>query len=159
MSHALCLLNKVLISLPHIEPRVLCINASADVSSAYIALMNCIFSAQKRSVCMDACVLTDKDSLLLQQASRLTRGIYSKPVNLRGLAQHLLMTFLAARSVRKHLCLPTSHKVDFRASCFCHQRPVDIGLVCPVCLSIFCEQSPSCKTCGCVCSPPLSSVC
>ena len=67
MSHALCLLNKVLVgSLPHIEPRVLCLNASADVTSAYIPLKNCIFSAQKRSVCIDACVLTPQDSLLLQ---------------------------------------------------------------------------------------------
>eukprot|EP01084_Bolivina_argentea_P190049 326710_1 len=149
LSHALCILNKVLIKdLPHIQPRVLCIYASNDISSQYIPIMNCIFSAQKRNILIDSCVLTTKDSLFLQQSSYLTGGIYSKPSHIKGLAQHLLMTFLASKSVRTHLSLPITQKVDFRASCFCHQKPVNIGVVCPVCLSIFCKQSPSCKTCG-----------
>lgn len=150
LSHGLCILNKVLIKdLPHIEPRVLCIYSSKDISSQYIPIMNCIFSAQKRNILIDSCVLTSTDSLFLQQASYLTGGIYSKPqYHIKGLAQHLLMTYLPSKSVRKHLCLPITQKVDFRASCFCHQKPVDIGVVCPVCLSIFCQQSPICKTCG-----------
>ena len=88
------------------------------------------------------------DSLFLQQALYLTSGVYSTPPHIKGLSQHLLMTYLAGKSVRKHLCLPITQKVDFRASCFCHQTPVNIGVVCPVCLSIFCQQSPICKTCG-----------
>ncbi len=136
LSHALCILNKVLIKdLPHIQPRVLCIYASNDISSQYIPIMNCIFSAQKRNILIDSCVLTNDDSLFLQQSSYLTGGIYSKPQHIKGLAQHLLMTFLASKSVRTHLSLPITQKVDFRASCFCHQKPVNIGVVCPVCLS------------------------
>mmetsp|Transcript_28160 Transcript_28160/g.46335 ORF Transcript_28160/g.46335 Transcript_28160/m.46335 type:complete len:314 (-) Transcript_28160:14-955(-) len=149
LSHALCILNKVLTKdLPHIDARVLVLCASNDISSQYIPLMNCIFSAQKLDVCIDACVLTTNDSLFLQQASHLTHGIYSKPPYLKGLIQHLLMTYLPSKAVRKHLCLPSTQNVDFRASCFCHQKPIDIGVVCPVCLSIFCEQHPLCKTCG-----------
>merc|ERR550525_1273813 len=112
--------------------------------------MNCIFSAQKRDILIDSCVLTPNDSLFLQQASYLTKGIYSKPPTIKGLAQHLLMTYLASKSVRTHLCVPSTKNVDFRAACFCHQKPVNIGFVCPICLSIFCEKSPTCRTCGCV---------
>eukprot|EP01083_Nonionella_stella_P101867 289253_1 len=149
LSHANCILNKVLTKdLPHIQPRVLCVSTSKDISSQYIPIMNCIFSAQKRNILIDSCILTQYDSLFLQQASDLTHGIYSKPQHIKGLAQHLLMTYLPSKSVRKHLYLPITQKVDFRASCFCHQKPVNIGVVCPVCLSIFCEQSPACKTCG-----------
>merc|ERR1719343_687682 len=84
LSHALCILNRVLIKdLPHIQPRVLCINASEDISSQYIPIMNCIFSAQKRNILIDSCVLTKKDSLFLQQASYLTKGIYSKPPSIK----------------------------------------------------------------------------
>lgn len=49
---------------------------------------------------------------------------------------------------RQLLRLPRPSAVDFRASCFCHKRPIDIGFVCSVCLSIFCEKLPACITCG-----------
>ena len=43
--------------------------------------------------------------------------------------------------------LPAARGVDFRASCFCHKRPVSVGFVCSVCLSIFCERRAACA-CG-----------
>ena len=49
---------------------------------------------------------------------------------------------------RQFLRLPKPSSVDFRASCFCHKQPIDVGYVCSVCLSIFCEQLPACITCG-----------
>lgn len=49
---------------------------------------------------------------------------------------------------RQFLRLPKPTSVDFRASCFCHKRSIDIGFICSVCLSIFCEKVPACITCG-----------
>lgn len=46
------------------------------------------------------------------------------------------------------LLLPRPTVVDFRASCFCHKNSIDVGWVCSVCLSIFCEKLPVCITCG-----------
>lgn len=45
---------------------------------------------------------------------------------------------------------PGQGNVDFRASCFCHRKVVDVGFVCSVCLSIFCEppEGGECLTCG-----------
>ncbi|KAL9934628.1 hypothetical protein V8E36_006403 [Tilletia maclaganii] len=45
------------------------------------------------------------------------------------------------------LRLPTLDSVDFRAACFCHRRVVDVGFVCSVCLSIFCEPRKQCLIC------------
>jgi len=149
LSHALCLLNRVILKkLPYIEPRVLVIHASNDISAQYIPIMNCVFSCQKRNIIIDSCVLTQTKSLHLMQATYLTKGIYSNPMSLQGLIQHLIMTYLPSNNVRKHLNLPKSLKVDFKASCFCHQTPIDIGYVCPVCLSIFCSQNAICQTCN-----------
>jgi hypothetical protein len=45
------------------------------------------------------------------------------------------LIFLPPPHLRDQLGLPPQDKVDFRAVCFCHQRVVDIGFVCSVCLS------------------------
>lgn len=61
-----------------------------------------------------------------------------------------MFAFLPDRLARSHLIPPTGTDVDFRAACFCHRRVVDIGFVCSICLSIFCEppEGGDCLTCG-----------
>jgi len=97
---------------------------------------------------VDSCVLSQQDSSFLQQASHLTGGIYLKPQHIGGLLQYLLGSFLADQNIRKFLNLPTLTRVDYRASCFCHKRAIDMGYVCSVCLSIFCTFKAVCSTCG-----------
>lgn len=48
------------------------------------------------------------------------------------------------------LVAPAADGVDFRAACFCHRRVIDVGFVCSICLSIFCEvpEGGECLTCG-----------
>ena len=100
-----------------LDARLLVVTVSPDASAQYVPVMNCIFSAQKLSVPVDACVLADTDSLLLQQvrvvcsvacvdnrrfqATSLTNGIYFKPpTNLQGLIQHMIV---------RETCLRGSH--------------------------------------------------
>ncbi|KAN0015507.1 hypothetical protein ACTFIU_008242 [Dictyostelium citrinum] len=148
MSMALCYINRIKRETPTIRPRILVFNISPDVSSQYISVMNCIFSSQKQSIPVDSCILSQLDSTFLQQASHLTSGIYLKPQKQELLSQYLLTTFLLDTLSRKSLAYPTLKSVDYRASCFCHKKIVDIGYVCSVCLSIFCGHSSSCSTCG-----------
>ncbi|KAK3304391.1 transcription factor Tfb4-domain-containing protein [Chaetomium strumarium] len=56
----------------------------------------------------------------------------------------------AGANVADLLVTPSADAVDFRAACFCHRNVVDIGFVCSVCLSIFCEvpEDAECLTCG-----------
>jgi transcription initiation factor TFIIH subunit 3 len=119
-----------------------------DVSSQYIPVMNCIFSAQKLGVPVDACVLAGGDSTFLSQAAHLTNGVYLRPLRQDGLSHYLVSTFLADAYSRRFITLPKLKTVDFRASCFCHKKIIDMGYVCSVCLSIFCKYSLACSTCG-----------
>lgn len=54
------------------QPRVLILQASEDAHGSYNGMMNCIFSAHRSSIPVDACVLGPTDSSFLQQASFIT---------------------------------------------------------------------------------------
>jgi len=154
-----------------LNSRVLIISTSGDLAAQYIPLMNLIFAAQHSRIPIDVLKLAG-DSVLLQQASYTTSGIFLSPVLLPSthdetngnsgkehkqvnLLPTLLHAFLPDPLARTHLIPATGISVDFRAACFCHRRVVDIGYVCSICLSIFCEQLPlleeSGGIAGCIC--------
>ncbi|KAL4784947.1 TFIIH subunit Tfb4/p34 [Aspergillus varians] len=134
-----------------LQSRILIISVSSATGSAhqYIPIMNGIFACQRLRIPIDVCKLSG-DAVFLQQASDATKGIYMSLSAPLGLLQYLMMAFLPDQRSRKHLILPTRVDVDFRAACFCHRRVVDIGFVCSICLSIFCEppENGDCLTCG-----------
>ncbi|GLB37602.1 putative transcription factor [Lyophyllum shimeji] len=129
------------------DPRILVLSVSPDLSTSYIPIMNAIFSAQKLKVTIDVCQVYGPESVFLQQAAHLTGGSYIFLERRDALLQYLIMSFLSPPSIRKILSVPTQDKIDFRAACFCHKNIVDIGFVCSVCLSIFCQPVPVCSTC------------
>ncbi|KAE8635037.1 hypothetical protein XENTR_v10002494 [Xenopus tropicalis] len=129
-----------------VKSRILVIKAAEDSALQYMNFMNVIFAAQKQSILIDACVL-DSDSGLLQQACDITGGIYLKLPQANSLLQYLLWVFLPDPDQRSHLNLLPPVHVDYRAACFCHRNLIEIGYVCSVCLSIFCNFSPICTTC------------
>ncbi|XP_010273664.1 PREDICTED: RNA polymerase II transcription factor B subunit 4 isoform X2 [Nelumbo nucifera] len=139
LSLALCYIQKVFRSGPlHPQPRILCLQGSSDGPEQYVAIMNAIFSAQRSMVPIDACVIGAQHSAFLQQASYITGGVYLKPPQLDGLFQYLSTVFSTDLQSRSFLQLPKPVGVDFRASCFCHKKTIDMGYICSVCLSIFC---------------------
>ncbi|KAG7446289.1 Tfb4-domain-containing protein [Guyanagaster necrorhizus] len=129
------------------DPRILILSVSPDLTTSYIPIMNAIFSAQKLKVAVDACQIYGTDSVFLQQAAHLTGGSYISLERRDALLQYLIMSFLSPPSIRKVLSVPTQDRIDFRAACFCHKNIIDIGFVCSVCLSIFCQPVPVCSTC------------
>jgi len=150
MSMGLCYVHRVIKELPNgetIAPRMLIVKSSEDHASQYMNFMNVVFSAQKLGVVIDACIL-DNESGLLQQACDITDGTYLKIPQLNGLLQYLLWIFLPDSKTRSKLTLPHRFKVDYRAACFCHRQLIDIGYICSICLSIFCNFSPICATCN-----------
>ncbi|RKP36386.1 RNA polymerase II transcription factor B subunit 4, partial [Dimargaris cristalligena] len=149
LSRALCYINRYRStdSIMHLQPRILVLSASADASSQYIQIMNCIFACQKLSIPLDACKIYGDDSTFLQQATSITNGIYVRLSHPRGLLEYLMFSFLPDAYARQFLVAPSPTSVDFRAACFCHKKIVDIGYVCSVCLSIFCAFTPVCSTC------------
>ncbi|CAN0208920.1 unnamed protein product [Ectocarpus fasciculatus] len=149
LSKGLCYVNRKMRESPSIQAspaRALVLSGSPDVPETYNSVMNAIFSAQKAGVLVD-CAVLGESSTFLQQAAYLTGGLYLEHQGV-GIAQYMFATFLPSQSCRKYLKLRTQQSVDFRAACFCHKRVVDIAYVCSVCLSVFCEFSPVCTTCG-----------
>ncbi|XP_062218052.1 general transcription and DNA repair factor IIH subunit TFB4-like isoform X3 [Phragmites australis] len=130
------------------QPRILCLQGSPDGPEQYVAVMNSIFSAQRSMVPIDSCIVGTEDSAFLQQASYITGGVYLKPQELNGLFQYLAAVFATDLHSRTFMRLPKTLGVDFRASCFCHKKTIDMGYVCSVCLSIFCQNQKKCSTCG-----------
>ena len=68
--------------------------------------------------------------------------------NVGAALQYLLSCLSADTVTRGMLRVHQPLGVDFRASCFCHKKPLSVGYVCSVCLSIFCKQLPQCAICG-----------
>jgi len=160
LSLALCYLNRlhtsshvngVNIGSVKLRSRILiCSLCPIDQSSQYVHIMNAIFSTQKQSIPVDSCVIGEKDSLFLQQASHLTKGVYARvdTKEQKALLQYLMFLYLSDPTSRSHLILPVQASVDFRATCFCHGQVVSLAVVCPVCLAIFCKSTPKCAVCS-----------
>jgi transcription initiation factor TFIIH subunit 3 len=149
LSTALCVINRQLQLHPKLQPRVAVVQLSKDVSTTYNAIMNSIFSAQKLGVVVDGVVLSRDDSRFLQQACLLTGGVYQKPTDQRNFLQLMTTHILPSTHSRRMLRAPLQKMVDFRASCFCHRKPVEFAFMCSVCLALTCEPPTDvCTTCG-----------
>ncbi|EPY49294.1 transcription factor TFIIH complex subunit Tfb4 [Schizosaccharomyces cryophilus OY26] len=145
LSRALAYINQAQ-SQKYIRSRIVIFSLTGDVALQYIPTMNCIFCAQKKNIPISICNIAG-GTLFLEQAADATGGIYLKVDNPKGLLQHLMMTLFPDQNLRKHLNTPNQANVDFRATCFCHKNVLDIGFVCSVCLSIYCEPRDFCSTC------------
>ncbi|EEB09185.1 transcription factor TFIIH complex subunit Tfb4 [Schizosaccharomyces japonicus yFS275] len=145
LSRALAYINRIQTESP-LRSRILIFSLSGDVALQYISTMNCIFCAQKKNIPINVCSLS-KETLFLEQAVDATGGIYIKVEEPKGLLQHLMMSLFPDQNLRKHINIPNQANVDFRATCFCHKKILDIGYVCSVCLSIFCSPRDQCTTC------------
>lgn len=138
-----------------LAPRILLVSLSGNAPDQYIPLMNTIFASQRLGIPLDILPLTASNNAFLQQAADATHGIYlplTTPAAHAGLLQYLMFAYLPDTAARHHLVAPGADAgVDFRAACFCHRRIVDLGFVCSICLSIFCEpvlDQGRCLTCA-----------
>jgi len=153
LATALCTINRQVFmggsASSQLQPRILVAQLSKDHAPSHNNVMNCIFSADKAGVPIDALVLkASEESQFLQQACYMTRGIYQRPVDQRDTLQQLLAHSLPSTATRNMLCAPQQKVVEFKASCFCHKKPVEFAFMCSVCLALTCKKTPVCNTCG-----------
>lgn len=145
-SQALCYIHKKSLGEQRLNSRILILKTSEDVSAQYMSIMNCIFASQKNDITVDACSLFTKSGFM-QQASDITGGTYHFVENTNALLELMLWIYLPDQNMRHKLQLPSNVEIDYRAACFCHKKLVEIGFVCSVCLSIYCQFIPKCSTC------------
>ncbi len=129
--------------------RILVLSVSGDLAYQYIPIMNSVFASQRLWIPIDILKLAG-DTVFLQQASDATKGTYMQVKDPRGLLQYLMIAFLPDQASRRSLVRPSMDVVDFRSACFCHQKVVEMGFVCSICLSIFCSppEGAVCLICG-----------
>lgn len=130
--------------------RVLVVSAGGDDNMEYIPTMNTIFAAQSLKIPIDVCKV-GHELTFLQQAADVTKGVYHRVPNDKGLIQYLSTLFSLDPSIRDYVSLPTNNKIDFRASCFLTGQVVDVGYVCSVCLCVLSiiPEDGKCPTCEC----------
>jgi len=91
-----------------VDPRILILSVSPDLSTAYIPIMNAIFSAQKlvcivlvlcfsihrlpQKITIDAGQILGPDTVFLQQAAHLTGGSYLYLTETSALLQYLIVS-------------------------------------------------------------------
>mmetsp|Transcript_6010 Transcript_6010/g.7292 ORF Transcript_6010/g.7292 Transcript_6010/m.7292 type:complete len:303 (+) Transcript_6010:122-1030(+) len=131
--------------------RILLLNVSEEDPTQYIATLNTAFAAQKLGIPIDVCDFSSKGSSLLQQLAHLTGSLLVRSTSENSsaaLTQLLWTVFLPDLNSRKQLKLPDQPPMIMEAACFCHKKMINRGYVCSVCLSVFCEPSLKCATCG-----------
>uniref|UniRef100_A0A7S3K612 Uncharacterized protein n=1 Tax=Aureoumbra lagunensis TaxID=44058 RepID=A0A7S3K612_9STRA len=128
--------------------RVIIFKVTDDVPGQYNATMNSIFAAKQCKIAIDACVLTDKASLFLKQATHLTRGIFVHlPSKVSAPDFHATILTVFSAQARSSLRLPVLDDIDQRPACRCHYPPHlrDHGWVCTRCFSVYCDSQLVCS--------------
>lgn len=107
LSNALTVINRQQILHPELQCRILSVQFDRDPPHNYNNIMNSIFSAQKMSVLIDALILSNFESLIMQQACYMTDGVYLKHGNWWDFLLILQSNFLADNQSRRFLRLPS----------------------------------------------------
>lgn len=156
MALALCFHHRVNRSVPRLQSRILIFQAHADAPMQYIPLINAAYSAQRFGVAIDSVLLSAPErrgaeaSVFLEQAAHLTGGLHTHPTldDHDALLAFLVMHYSSNLDTRARLLLPPTRSIDLRAHCFCHRDHKSIAWVCSVCLSVYCDYTDVCATCG-----------
>lgn len=167
LAQTLCMINSCAGNYKHSRVVVFSFGAdqNSDYSSQYIKLINCFFGAQKINVIIDACSISvnrdNEDTApvsatmedrfaasVLQQGCDLTGGRYIRIHKVSTLLEHLFWMMLPSSKERPSYVLPPKLKISPPAACFCHRKILEVGYVCSVCVSIFCQYQPYCSTCN-----------
>ena len=130
--------------------RIMIFQASPDNNDDYYSVVNSIFACQKNNVIIDSIMFNIHDSILLQQCSYLTNGIYTKTLDQEQLMNWLFMdNYCIDSQTRKCFNNMFQEKLDLRVSCSCCNEIIDYGYVCSNCLSLYCPKTQKLKESKC----------
>lgn len=107
------------------------IKNNENSSEDYLNYLKSMFIAQRKHILIHAVSLHGNE--FIKMCCEATNGLFFENYALSDLFQ-ILGT-------------PVKRKDSYQIKCACCNRFVTLGLVCPVCLSIFCKFLPVCKKC------------
>ena len=148
ISRALCFAKKS-------EGRVVvfeCSQETTDFSSQSVSISNCGWAAGSIKISVVSLASAQPASALLALCDR-TGGVHipssfavSEGELLQALLFHLTASEKAAKVLKTRPQAATQH---MGAVCACHNRALDKGYVCSICLSVYCSDSAGiCAVCG-----------
>jgi hypothetical protein len=130
-----------------------CSRETVDFSSQSVALSNCGWSTGNCRIHVVSLVSDTPSSNLLLVCSK-TGGVHI-PRSMTGVGGKLVQSMLfhlAAPddSVMRVLkTRPQSNRTHMGTTCVCHNKPMDKGYVCSICLAIYCSETGAiCGVCG-----------
>eukprot|EP01060_Flectonema_neradi_P013511 TRINITY_DN20280_c0_g1_i1.p1 TRINITY_DN20280_c0_g1~~TRINITY_DN20280_c0_g1_i1.p1 ORF type:complete len:247 (+),score=23.82 TRINITY_DN20280_c0_g1_i1:41-742(+) len=140
---------------PDLSKEINIVAGTAISKKEHIALMNAAYVATSAKVKINVFWIGSSPvDIPLQQAVACTSGICIPLPNASRLLQVLLQTVLTP-SVAGSLSIPPPSSVDTRISCFKDNTLVEIGLVCPVCFSVYGSTHSNMERCD-TCSTALT---
>lgn len=110
---------------------VLIYSLSPENPDHYLKYVKCMFAAQRHGIRIDA--FCARENMLVKMCCRSTGGAY-----LQGNGARDLLGLLGHVEPQMEV---------FRTRCYCCNKSTQIGLVCPICLTIYCKFLPVCKRC------------
>lgn len=119
------------VALVHRPSTVLIYSLGAERPSHYLKYIKCMFTAQKYSIRIDAFCL--RECMSVKMCCRGTGGVYLEEGSSRELLGLLGIVF--------------PEKEVFVTQCQCCSKRIDVGLVCPICLAVYCRFFPVCRRC------------
>jgi transcription factor TFB4 len=147
LSLALCHLNKYP---AEVNKRILVLSRSTDPVLTFESTMNSVFAAHRIGVVVDSLLICVKSSLFLNQAAILTDGFSIALLNRPKCLMQYLLT-IPPLSVRKFIVMPKVKAVDYKTPAVNSQNMIDMGILCPICLSVY-EKTAApiyrCTVCG-----------
>ncbi|TBU02863.1 putative transcription factor Tfb4 [Hamiltosporidium tvaerminnensis] len=114
--------------------RILIVSLSLPNKSDYLKYIKLYFTSQKLNIRIDA--VSFPKSFVFEYLASSNHGKYSSNLN------NLLDFLFSLLGTKK----PTENAY-FQVTCVCHDKIILYGLVCPICLTIYCKFVPVCKKC------------
>lgn len=110
---------------------VLIISMSKESPDDYLNYLKCMFVAQSHNIVIHG--YSKHRESFIKMCCADTKGQYLESLSLRSLFGLL--------------GLPVDSPSTYSTRCMCCHNDVSIGMVCPICLAIYCKFVPICKNC------------
>lgn len=110
---------------------ILMFEMSNEESGEYLEYLKCMFVAQSRNIKING--FSHRNNMLIKMLAEGTGGKYLENCGLRNLLG--LLGF------------PNKKSESYEISCNCCNKHINIGMVCPICLAVYCKFIPVCKRC------------
>jgi transcription initiation factor TFIIH subunit 3 len=123
--------NDLGFSILHKPNRILIYNMGHENQEDYLKYLKCMFVAQKHGIRIDA--FSYRDNMFIKMCSKATNGVYLNSTEVEG-----LIGTLGNIKPDKDINI---------INCLCCNKEVNIALICPICLSLYCKFIPVCKRC------------